>query len=324
MVTATGSPERAVAAGRAQQQQPLLGDGGLGGGGACATPTHTPPLPPPFTSMSPPNPPRPNPNPNPSTTPIYQRGSATWRPQRERIATTPTKPSPSLSPSIDAFERHSVTTQQSPTAKSRLACLVAFIYRSAQPRESHPAMAEALLGLAPSYGDAPSNKPFIARPDDLPAQLRRDLELKKTPTRCEHVLVTLDVPSTVEFAIRETDAEAPEANDPALAGVPTRIVDGQPVKVVRAYETIISQPHDNPGIQRSVAKHIVGLLSTADESTWVVREVSRGQYGWTFTYICKDSVAMWNRQVGKTANKALVGEYSQKELEPVVSGNHQP
>ncbi|GJD00773.1 C6 finger domain-containing protein [Colletotrichum higginsianum] len=166
-------------------------------------------------------------------------------------------------------------------------------------------MAEALLGLAPSYGDAPT-----------PPRSRT----QKDPTRCEHVLVTLEVPSTVEFAIRETDTEAPEANDPALAGVPTRIVDGQPVKVVRAYETIISQPHDNPAIQRSVAKHIVGLLSTADESTWVVREVSRGQYGWTFTYICKDSVAMWNRQVGKTANKALVGEYSQKELEPVISG----
>ncbi|GKT61928.1 C6 finger domain-containing protein [Colletotrichum tofieldiae] len=181
-------------------------------------------------------------------------------------------------------------------------------------------MAEALLGLVPSYGDALSNKPSIAQPDDLPAQLRRDLDTKKTPTRCEHVSATLEVPSTVEFSIRESDGDAQEDVDPTLGGVRTQVIDGQPVRIVRAHETIINQPHDNPAMQRAVAKHIVGLLSTVDESTWVVREVSRGQYGWTFTYICKDSVAMWNRQNGKTASKALIADYSQKELEPIISG----
>ncbi|KAK2046463.1 hypothetical protein LZ31DRAFT_519416 [Colletotrichum somersetense] len=181
-------------------------------------------------------------------------------------------------------------------------------------------MAEALLGLAPSYGDAHSDKPRVAHPDDLPNLLRRDLETKKTPTRCEHVSVTLEVPSTVEFAIQTGDGDAQENVDPALGGVQAYPVGGQPVKIVRAYDTIISQPHDNPAMQRAVAKHIVGLLSTADESIWVVREVSRGQYGWSFTYICKDSVAMWNRQNGKTVAKALIGDYSQKELEPAISG----
>ncbi|GKT45732.1 uncharacterized protein ColSpa_05913 [Colletotrichum spaethianum] len=181
-------------------------------------------------------------------------------------------------------------------------------------------MAEALLGLAPSYGDAPSNKSSVSHPDDLSAQLRRDLETKKTPTRCEHVSTTLEVPSTVEFTISESDGDAQENIDPTLGGVRTQVNEGQPVKIVRAYETIISQPHDNPVLQRAVAKNIVGLLSTADKSTWVVREVSRGQYGWTFTYICKDSVAMWNRQNGKTATKALIGDYSQKELDPIISG----
>ncbi|KZL86170.1 c6 finger domain-containing protein, partial [Colletotrichum incanum] len=200
-----------------------------------------------------------------------------------------------------------------------LSCLVAFIHRT-QRQDSHPTMAEALLGLVPSYGDAPSNKPSIAQPNDLPAQLRRDVETKKTPTRCEHVSVTLEVPSTVEFALRESDGDTQENNDPTLDGVRTQVIEGQPVRILRAYETIINQPHDNPAVQRAVAKHIVGLLSTVDESTWVVREVSRGQYGWTFTYICKDSVAMWNRQNGKTALKALIGDYSQKELEPIISG----
>ncbi|KAK2035001.1 hypothetical protein LX32DRAFT_607763 [Colletotrichum zoysiae] len=181
-------------------------------------------------------------------------------------------------------------------------------------------MAEALLGLAPSYGDAHSDKPRVARPDDLPNLLRRDLETKKTPTRCEHVSVTLEVPSTVEFAIQTGDGDAQENVDPALGGVQAHPVGGQPVKIVRAYDTIISQPHDNPAMQRAVAKHIVGLLSTADESIWVVREVSRGQYGWSFTYMCKDSVAIWNRQSGKTVAKALIGDYSQKELEPDISG----
>ncbi|KAK1988484.1 LOW QUALITY PROTEIN: hypothetical protein LZ30DRAFT_756018 [Colletotrichum cereale] len=181
-------------------------------------------------------------------------------------------------------------------------------------------MAEALLGLAPSYGDAHSDKPPIAHPDDLPSLLRRDLETKKTPTRCEHVSVTLEVPSTVEFAIHISDGDAQENVDPTLDGVRPQAVGGQPVKIVRAYDTIISQPHDNPSMQRAVAKHIVGLLSTADESMWVVREVSRGQYGWAFTYMCKDSVAMWSRQNGKTVAKPLIGDYSQKELEPAISG----
>ncbi|KAI8316578.1 hypothetical protein K4K59_013003 [Colletotrichum sp. SAR11_240] len=182
-------------------------------------------------------------------------------------------------------------------------------------------MAEALLGLAPSsYGDALSDKFSIAKPEDLPAQLQQDLETKRTPTRCEHVSVTLDVPSTVEFAIRESDGDAQENIDPALSGFRSQTVEGQQVKVVRAYDAIIQQPHDNPAMQRAVAKHIVALLSTVDESNWVVREVSRGPYGWTFTYMCKDSMAMWNRQNGKIASKSLIGEYSQQELDPVISG----
>ncbi|KAK1708333.1 LOW QUALITY PROTEIN: hypothetical protein BDP67DRAFT_557512 [Colletotrichum lupini] len=177
-------------------------------------------------------------------------------------------------------------------------------------------MAEALLGLAPSYGSASRNKPSIAHPDDIPAQLRRELDRKKTPTRCEHLSVTLEVPSTLEFAIRDGDSDAQVNIDSALSGLRTQVVEGQTVKIIRAYDTIISQPHDNPVMQRAVAKHIVGLLSVVDESTWVVREVSRGQYGWSFTYNCKDSLVTWNRQHQKTPNKTIIGEYSQKELEP--------
>ncbi|KAK2052380.1 hypothetical protein LY76DRAFT_609919 [Colletotrichum caudatum] len=40
---------------------------------------------------------------------------------------------------------------------------------------------------------------------------------------------------------------------------------------------------------------------------------------WSFTYIREDSVAMWNRQNGKMVAKALIGDYSQKDLEPAIS-----
>ncbi|OHE94721.1 hypothetical protein CORC01_09938 [Colletotrichum orchidophilum] len=239
------------------------------------------------------------------------RRTALSRPQLQSQPTTPTKAS------LGSLPHCSVTTQQSPTAKTRLSSLVASIHRDHR-RNSQSAMAEALLGLAPSYGSASSNKPSIAHPDDLPAQLRRELERKKTPTRCEHLSVTLEVPSTLEFAIREGDSDAQENVDPALSNLRTQVVKGQPVKIVRAYNTIISQPHDNPVMQRAVAKHIVGLLSVVDESTWVVREVSRGQYGWSFTYNCKDSLTSWNRQHQKTPNKTIIAEYSQKELEPIM------
>ncbi|KAK1473978.1 hypothetical protein CCUS01_05568 [Colletotrichum cuscutae] len=253
----------------------------------------------------------------PSHSPLWEtprhssegRGTALSRPQPLYQPTTPTKAS------LGSLQRCSVTTQQSPTAKTRLCDLAASIHRD-QRRKPQSTMAEALLGLAPSYGSASRNNPSIAHPDDIPAQLRRELDRKKTPTRCEHLSVTLEVPSTLEFAIRDGDSDAQENIDSALSGLRTQVVEGQTVKIIRAYDTIISQPHDNPVMQRAVAKHIVGLLSVVDESTWVVREVSRGQYGWSFTYNCKDSLVTWNRQHQKTPNKTIIGEYSQKELEP--------
>ncbi|CAI0641753.1 unnamed protein product [Colletotrichum noveboracense] len=191
------------------------------------------------------------------------------------MATPPRPPPSSLShPSshgrgtaLSRPQSHNITrTQQSPSAKSRLSSLAALINRNEKDSRQNPAMAEALLGLAPSsYGDALSDKFSIAKPEDLPAQLQQDLETKRTPTRCEHVSVTLDVPSTVEFAIRESDGDAQENIDPALSGFRSQTVEGQQVKVVRAYDAIIQQPHDNPAMQRAVAKHIVALLSTVDE-----------------------------------------------------------
>ncbi|KAK1707142.1 uncharacterized protein BDZ83DRAFT_183532 [Colletotrichum acutatum] len=286
LATAIGNTHQMEIDDEATSKWPSLSDSA---GSAMCTPSHVPLLESPRRSSE-------------------VRGTALSRPQPLYQPTTPTKAS------LGSLQRCSVTTQQSPTAKTRLCGLVASIDRD-QRRKLQSTMAEALLGLTPSYGSSSRNKPSIAHPDDIPAQLRRELDRKKAPTRCEHLSVTLEVPSTLEFAIRDGD-DAQESIDPALSGLRTQVVGGQTVKIVRAYDTIISQPHDNPVTQRAVAKHIVGLLSVVDESTWVVREVSRGQYGWSFTYNCKDSFVTWNRQHQKTPNKTIIGEYSQKELEP--------
>nr|XP_036581367.1 C6 finger domain-containing protein [Colletotrichum truncatum]KAF6789635.1 C6 finger domain-containing protein [Colletotrichum truncatum] len=182
-------------------------------------------------------------------------------------------------------------------------------------------MALALLGLAPSsYDNAPGNNFSIAKPEDLPAQLRQTLESKQTPTRCEHLSLVLEIPPTVEFAIQESNGDAQENIDPAMGSPGPDTVNDQPAKIVRAYEVIINQPRDSSDMQQAVAKNIVELVSAVDESTWIVREVSRGQHGWAITYMCKDSVAMWNRQHAKAVSRSIIGEYSQKELDPIVTG----
>jgi ATP-dependent DNA helicase 2 subunit 1 len=97
--------------------------------------------------------------------------------------------------------------------------------------------------------------------------------------------------------------------------------DGQWVRAISANDTLISQPQDDPALQRAVAKHVVTALGTTDGSSWVVREVSRGPQGWTFTYICKDSVQSWNRQHGN-ATKPVVGEYSMQDPDPIVNSEY--
>lgn len=56
-----------------------------------------------------------------------------------------------------------------------------------------------------------------------------------------------------------------------------------------------------------------------------MRQVSRGEQGWTFTYICKDSWQAWSRQVAKNPAKTVIGEWSEKiGQDPVHMGRFPP
>ncbi|KAM0328173.1 hypothetical protein ACHAQA_005580 [Verticillium albo-atrum] len=179
-------------------------------------------------------------------------------------------------------------------------------------------MAEALLGLAPAsrFDDPQTNKFPIHHPEQIQDQLRRAIEYRVHPTRAEHVSITLDIRNTVQFTLVTTESEAPQANvDPALGGAPpaTQTPGSGATKTVRVNDVLVNQPQDDPSLQRHVAKHIVELLSAADGTAWVVRDISRGSHGWTFTYVCKDSLAVWMRQYQKSPAKGAIGDYSLKD-----------
>lgn len=177
---------------------------------------------------------------------------------------------------------------------------------------------------------APSNNLSCASVQDVQLNLRSVLDSKVTPKKAEHISVTLELRSTVRFTLVLSESENGVLEnlnniDPSLGGsrptpVPTNDTGGQLSRVVDANETLMNQPHDNPALQRSVAKHIITAVSATDGSTWTVREVSRGAQGWTFTYLCNDSYQQWSRQSAKNPSKAVVGEYSQREPDPTLSG----
>ncbi|KAF7546578.1 hypothetical protein G7Z17_g8327 [Cylindrodendrum hubeiense] len=165
--------------------------------------------------------------------------------------------------------------------------------------------------------------------DDLQLHLRRFLDAKTAPNRAEHVSMILELRATVQFTIAlpgtENDNDDASNNiDPALGGGNSTTAPGDqagepPSRVVVASEALMNQPQEDPSLQRSVATHIIEALGAVDGSTWAVRDMSRGAQSWKFTYACKDSFQQWSRQHAKHLAKAVVGEYSQRELDPTLS-----
>lgn len=176
---------------------------------------------------------------------------------------------------------------------------------------------------------APSNNASLGSVDEMQMQLQGQIESRSTPNRAEHVSMTMELRATVQFVLSVSEAENNvlenlSNTDPALGGarstsIPAGQEGGRLSRVVYANESLMNQPQDNPALQRAVAKHIVSVLGATDGSVWTVREVSRGAHGWTFTYLCKDSAAQWIRQNSKNPSKAIVGEFSMRELDPVLS-----
>ena len=161
----------------------------------------------------------------------------------------------------------------------------------------------------------------------LALHLRGLLEDKTTPTKAEHVATVLEMRSTAQFhvSLSNTENEAfakSTGTDPTMGGgsSSSTSVDpaGQTVRTISANDTLRNQS-DNPFLQRTIAKHIVDVLGATDHSQWILRDLSRGQHGWSFTYICKDSLQQWTRENPKSKSSAVIGEYSQKDPDDILA-----
>ncbi|KAF5716784.1 ATP-dependent DNA helicase 2 subunit 1 [Fusarium mundagurra] len=196
--------------------------------------------------------------------------------------------------------------------------------------EQRETMADFLasLGLGGAQTSAASSNSQCDSVEELQLKLRSILDAKATPTRAEHVALTIELRATVRFQLPVSESENGTLEslnhiDPSLGGAQSVGMngnrdEGQLSRVVFANDTLMNQPQDDPTLQRSVAKHIISIISSTDGSTWTVREVSRGTQGWAFTYLCKDSYQQWTRQNAKNQTKTIVGEFSQREPDPVL------
>lgn len=135
---------------------------------------------------------------------------------------------------------------------------------------------------------------------DMQTRLQNLLASKSSDTRAEHASFTFELRYNTVFHLG-ADAENGSPEGGAAQAI---------TRSVNASETIQNQPSDDPVLQRAVAKHIVNAMGLIDSSSWVVRQVSRDARGWTFTYICKDSLQAWTRTNAKLPEKPAIASYS--------------
>ncbi|KAJ4205161.1 ATP-dependent DNA helicase II subunit 1 [Fusarium falciforme] len=255
-------------------------------------------------------------------------------PPRLANAKRPGPPAPSLTLQRLSSSTPSSSSRSSPQQEPGSAQYLDRLLRLARCRRtlrssSSSAMADFLASFnLGAQTPAASSNPQCDSVQDLQLRLRGALDAKVTPNRAEHLSITLELGATVRFELSVSEPENGALDnlnniDPLMGGMRSASVaadqaGGQLSRVVFANDTLMNQPQDDPALQRSVAKHIIGLVSATDGSTWTVREVSRGSQGWTFTYLCKDSYQQWNRQTSKNPTKAIVGEFSQRDPDPVL------
>ncbi|KAI1503122.1 hypothetical protein F5X99DRAFT_417508 [Biscogniauxia marginata] len=153
--------------------------------------------------------------------------------------------------------------------------------------------------------DSPRSNQVCSSVQDLQSQLHKLLATKSSDTRAEHASFTFELRyNTVFYLTAESEDGAADGVDPAQS-------HQQPIsRTVNASETVQNQPTDDPALQKAVAKHIISAIGAVDGSSWSVRLVARGAQGWTFTYICKDSLQAWNRANAKNTERPVIGDYS--------------
>ncbi|KAM5361715.1 hypothetical protein ACJZ2D_012938 [Fusarium nematophilum] len=266
----------------------------------------------------------------PTSPPPRPLAFANKRPSPSTPTPAPRKPSSSSSFWSSTLASSSASPQQELGSTEYLSRLLRLVRcRPTRARSPSSAMADFLSSFnLGAQTPAASNNPQCDSVQDLQLHLRGILDAKATPNRAEHVSITLELRATVRFELAVSEPENGALEnlnniDPSLGGarsaaIPADQAGGQLSRVVFANDTLMSQPNDDPALQRSVAKHIISVVSSTDGSTWTVREVSRAAQGWTFTYLCKDSYQQWSRQTAKNPNKAIVGEFSQREPDPVL------
>ncbi|KAI8965862.1 hypothetical protein F5Y11DRAFT_258822 [Daldinia sp. FL1419] len=150
---------------------------------------------------------------------------------------------------------------------------------------------------------------------DVQDRLHHLLASKSSETRAEHASFAFELRHNVIF---DLNADAENATADGVIN-PTEQSPHQPItRSVNTLDIVQNQPGDDPVLQRAVAKHIIGAMGIVDNSSWTVRKVSRDTQGWSFTYICKDSLQAWNRANAKNAEKNVIGSYSGPgSLDPV-------
>lgn len=174
--------------------------------------------------------------------------------------------------------------------------------------------------------DAPKSSYDCGSIDDFRLQFDQLCKSKVTPTKAHHLSATFDFRSPVLFNVPEPENDAADAiqnHDPgsssATPEVANHAVVPQSTRQIRAQDTLMNQPNDDPVLQRAVAKLIITSLGNIDGSSWSVREMSRSTTGWTFQYMCKNSTQAWMRQNVKNGAKVLVGESSGKDGQDPVN-----
>lgn len=161
------------------------------------------------------------------------------------------------------------------------------------------------LGLPPlgNSGDLPRSGNGCNSIEELMTQLHQIIASKCTETRAEHVSKSFEMRYNTVFYIND-EPEVPEGADPADLPPPV-------TRTVNASDTVLNQPADDPVLQRAVAKHIIAAMGNVDGSTWTVRSVANNKnQGWTFTYLCRNSLQAWNRQNAKNPERPVIGAFS--------------